>query len=229
MTPHIEASFGDYYSTVLMPGDPLRSKYIAENFLTNVKQVNTVRNCFGYSGFYKGKEVSVQSSGMGQPSLGIYVHELFNFYDVENIIRVGSCGGISPNIKVGDIVVALTSSTDSAMSKNIIPGFTFSPCCDYSLLKKFLKVCPDSYVGSMVSNDYFYQNDKEWFKPFINFGTLAVDMETNLLYTLSMKYGKKSLSVNTVSDHVLGGMEMTSKEREVGLNSMIEFVLESIR
>jgi len=228
MTPHIEAKKGDYYSTVLMPGDPLRSKHIAENFLTNVECVNTVRNCFGYSGKYKGKEVSVQASGMGQPSLGIYVHELYNFYDVESIIRVGSCGGISPKLKIGDIVVALTSSTDSCMTENLIPGFKLSPVCDYSLLKNFTDVCPHANIGAMVSNDYFYQPNSEWFKPFMDLGILAVDMETHLLYTLSMKYNKKSLSVNTVSDHLLDGSEMTSKERETGLNTMIELLLESI-
>ena len=228
MTPHIEAKKGDYYPTVLMPGDPLRAKHISENFLTNVVCVNTVRNCFGYSGKYKGKEVSVQASGMGQPSLGIYVHELYNFYDVESIVRVGSCGGISPKLKIGDIVVALTASTDSSMTKNIVPGFIISPCCDYFLLEKFMKVSPNSYAGPIISNDYFYQPNNEWFKPLVDLGVLAVDMETHLLYTLSMLYNKKSLSVNTVSDHLLGGEEMSSKERETELNTMIEFVLESI-
>lgn len=228
MTPHIEAKKGDYYSTVLMPGDPLRAKHIAENFLTDIKCVNTVRNCLGYSGKYKNKEVSVQASGMGQPSLGIYAYELYNFYNVESIIRVGSCGAISPKLNVGDIVVALSASTDSSMTKNIVPGFSISPCCDYSLLKNFMKVSPDSYVGPMISNDYFYQLNVEWFKPFVDLGILAVDMETHLLYALSMRCAKKSLSVNTVSDHLLGGVEMTSKERETQLNDMIQFVLESI-
>lgn len=228
MTPHIEAKKGDYYSTVLMPGDPLRAKHIAENFLTDVKCVNTVRNCLGYSGKYKGKEVSVQASGMGQPSLGIYAYELYNCYNVESIIRVGSCGAISPKLKVGDIVVALTASTDSSMTKNIVPGFSISPCCDYSLLKNFMEISPNSYVGPMISNDYFYQLDMEWFKPFVDLGIFAVDMETHVLYALSMKYAKKSLSVNTVSDHLLGGVEMTSKERETQLNDMIQFVLESV-
>jgi purine-nucleoside phosphorylase len=228
MTPHIEAKMGDYYPIVLMPGDPLRAKHIAENFLIDVKCVNSVRNCLGYSGKYKGKEVSVQASGMGQPSLGIYTFELYNFYGVEKIIRVGSCGAISPSLKIGDIVVALTSSTDSCMTENLVPGFKLSPVCDYSLLKNFMNVCPDAKVGAMISNDYFYQPNPDWFKPLMDLGILAVDMETHLLYTLSMQYRKSSLSVNTVSDHLLGGIEMTSEQREKGLNTMIEKILESI-
>lgn len=228
MTPHIEAKKGDYHPTVLMPGDPLRAKWIAENFLETYDLVNEVRNCLGYSGTYKGKPVSIQASGMGQPSLGIYAHELYNFYNVQKIIRVGSCGGISPSLRVGDIVVALTASTDSAMTKNIFPGFNVSPCCDYSLLKNYMEVNPNAHVGAMISNDYFYQPDKNWFRPLSTYGILAVDMETHLLYSISMKNRKQSLSVNTVSDHLFGGVEMTSSERETGLFEMVESVLESL-
>jgi len=227
MTPHIEAKNGDYAEIVLMPGDPLRAKYISEYF-DNVVQVNSVRNCLGYTGFYKGRRISVQASGMGQPSLGIYAHELYNFYGVENIIRVGSCGAISPSLNIGDIVVALTASTDSAMTKNIVPGFQLSPCCDYTLLKKYMDTNPSAIVGQMISNDYFYQPNPNWFKPFVDLSILSVDMETHLLYSIAMSMGKKALSVNTVSDHLLGGEEMSSKERESGLNRMIETVLESI-
>ena len=228
MTPHIEAKLGDYHETVLMPGDPLRAKHIAENFLSDVKLVNSVRNSLGFSGTYKNKKVSVQSGGMGQPSIGIYAHELFQFYDVEKIIRVGSCGGISPKLKVGDIVVALTASTDSSMTNNLAPGFFISPCCDYELLKNFVNTCPNCFIGSMVASDYFYNPNSNWYKPLMDMGVLAVDMETHLLYTLAMRFGRKSLSINTVSDHLLGGESMTSKEREGGLNKMIENILESI-
>jgi len=228
MTPHIEAKKGDYHPTVLMPGDPLRAKHIAENFLTDVVCINTVRNCLGYSGTYNGKKVSVQASGMGQPSLGIYAHELYNFYDVQKIIRVGSCGGINPNLKVGDIVVALTASTDSAMTLNLVPRFILSCCCDYLLLKNFMDVYPTSHVGPIVSNDYFYQPNCDWFKPLIDLGILAVDMETHVLYSIAMKNNKQSLSINTVSDHLLGGVQMSSKEKETGLNTMIQSVLESL-
>lgn len=228
MTPHIEAKQGDYHKTVLMPGDPLRAKYIAETFLDDVVCVNTVRNCLGFSGTYKGKPVSVQASGMGQPSLGIYVHELYNFYDVESIVRVGSCGGISPKVKIGDIVVALSSSTDSGMTKNLIGGFLLSPTCDYELLSNYMKVDPDATVGGIISNDYFYQPEEDWVKPLADFGILGVEMETHLLYALSMKFQKKALSVNTVSDHLLNGGSLTSKERETGFSEMIINVLESV-
>lgn len=227
MTPHIEAKNGDYAEIVLMPGDPLRAKYITK-YLDSFVQVNSVRNCLGYTGFYKGKRISVQASGMGQPSLGIYAHELYNFYGVETIIRVGSCGAISPSLNIGDIVVALTASTDSAMTQNIVSGFQLSPCCDYTLLKKYMDTNPCAIVGQMISNDYFYQPNPNWFKPFVDLGILSVDMETHLLYSIAMRMGKKALSVNTVSDHLLGGEEMSSKERETGLDKMIETVLESI-
>ena len=228
MTPHIEAKPGQYHKTVLMPGDPLRAKWIAENFLETYELVNKVRNCLGYTGTYNGKPVSVQASGMGQASLGIYAHELYNFYDVEDIIRVGSCGGISPNLKVGDVVVAMTAATDNAMTENLIPGFKLSPCCDYNLLRKYMKVNDEAYVGQMVSNDYFYQPDSDWYKPFVEMGVLAVDMETHVLYSLANRFSKKALSVNTVSDRLIGGEQMSSIEREQGLNHMIKSILDSL-
>ena len=228
MTPHIEANYGDYHPIVLMPGDPLRAKWIAETYLDNVKTVNTVRNCLGFSGTVNGINVSVQSSGMGQASLGIYVHELYNFYGVESIIRVGSCGGISPLVNLGDVVVAMTASTDSAMTKNLASGFIVSPCCDYGLLKSFMDVYPTAFVGSMVASDYFYQPDPNWYKPLSDLGVLAVDMETHVLYSLAMRFGKKALSVNTVVDHVSFDQHMTSKERETGLSSMMESIFESL-
>ena len=228
MTPHIEANYGDYHPIVLMPGDPLRAKWIAETYLDDVKTVNTVRNCLGFSGTVNGINVSVQSSGMGQASLGIYVHELYNFYGVESIIRVGSCGGISPLVNLGDVVVAMTASTDNGMTKNLAPGFTVSPCCDYGLLKSFMDVYPTAFVGSMVASDYFYQPDPNWYKPLSDLGVLAVDMETHVLYSLAMRFGKKALSVNTVVDHVSFDQHMTSKERETGLSSMMESIIESL-
>lgn len=227
MTPHNEAKVGDYAPVVLMPGDPLRAKYIAEHFLTDVKCVNTVRNCLGYTGKYNGKPVSVQASGMGQPSLGIYVDELYNIYGVESIIRVGSCGGLAPDLKIGDIVVALGASTDSGMTKNMFDGFLLSPTCDYGLLISYMMTDPDAKVGGMISNDFFY-HPKDWVKPAADFGILGVDMETHLLYALSMKYGKQALSVNTVSDHLVSGEQLSSKERETGFAEMIRNVLESI-
>lgn len=228
MTPHIESKVGDYCDIVLMPGDPLRAKWIAENFLENSTLVNTVRNCLGYTGSYKGKLVSIQASGMGQASLGIYAHELYNFYNVNKIIRVGSCGGISPKLKVGDIVVAMSAATDNAMTDNLVPGFKLSPCCDYELFDRYMKVNPHAYVGQMISSDYFYQPNENWYKPFLDMGILSVDMETHVLYSIAMRFDKKALSINTVSDHLICGDQMSSKEREQGLNYMIETILESI-
>jgi purine-nucleoside phosphorylase len=228
MTPHISAKKHEYHPIVLMPGDPLRAEYIAKNFLSNTKKVNNVRNCYGFSGSFQGKKVSVQASGMGQPSLGIYATELFNNYGVEKIIRVGSCGGISKKIKVGDIVVAMTASTESQMTQKITPGFHLSPVCDYELLKKFIDKCPQAHVGSIVSNDFFYQPEKKWFQNLHKIGVLAVEMETHLLYSLAMLYGKKALSVNTVSDHMFFRKKMSVKEREQGLDVMITKVLESL-
>lgn len=228
MTPHLEAQPGDYHQTVLMPGDPLRAKWIAENFLDDIVLVNSVRNCLGYSGTYNGKPVSVQASGMGQASLGIYAHELYNFYGVEKIIRVGSCGGIAPQLKVGDVVVAMSAATDNSMTDNLVPGFRLCPCCDYYMLSNYLLQNNMAHVGQMVSNDYFYQPDKDWYVPLREMGILAVDMETHVLYNIANRFCKKALSINTVSDHLTSGEQMSSKEREQGLGFMIETILESI-
>lgn len=228
MTPHLEARTGAYSDTVLMPGDPLRAKWIAENFLEDAVKVNSVRNCLGYTGTYKGKRVSVQASGMGQASLGIYAHELYNFYGVEKIVRVGSCGGIAPHLKVGDVVVALSAATDNAMTDNLAPGFRLSPCCDYNMLRDYMSQNSDAFVGQMVSNDYFYQPDSDWHITLEKLSILAVDMETHVLYSLANRFGKKALSVNTVSDHLTSGEQMSSKEREQGLGFMVETVLASL-
>jgi purine-nucleoside phosphorylase len=228
MTPHLEARTGAYSDTVLMPGDPLRAKWIAENFLEDAVKVNSVRNCLGYTGTYKGRKVSVQASGMGQASLGIYAHELYNFYGVEKIVRVGSCGGIAPHLKVGDVVVALSAATDNAMTDNLAPGFRLSPCCDYNMLRDYMSQNSDAFVGQMVSNDYFYQPDSDWHITLEKLSILAVDMETHVLYSLANRFGKKALSVNTVSDHLTSGEQMSSKEREQGLGFMVETVLASL-
>jgi len=228
MTPHIEAEKGDYADTVLMPGDPLRAKWIAESFFENVVQVNGVRNCLGYTGTYNGKKISVQAGGMGMASNSIYITELFNFYNVQSIIRVGSCGGIAKHVQVGDIVAATTASTDSNMGRDLIPGFQFSPSVDYSLLKSFMEQCPGAHVGGITSNDYFYQPNKNWWKAHQAYGVLAVEMETYMLYTLAAQFGRKALSVNTVADHFENTHNnMTPKQRETGFSKMIEAVLKT--
>jgi len=226
MTPHIEAKPNDYADTVLLPGDPLRAKWIAETYFDDLVQVNGVRNCLGYTGTYNDKRISVQAGGMGMPSNAIYITELFKFYNVEKIIRVGSCGGIAKHVQVGDIVAATTASTDSAMGRQLVKDFQISPSVDNDLLQSFLKHCPLAHVGSIVSNDYFYQPNEHWWKELQTYGTLAVEMETYILYTLAAQFDKKALSVNTVSDHFEYTNEnMTPKERETGFSKMIEAVL----
>jgi len=226
MTPHIEAKPNDYADTVLLPGDPLRAKWIAETYFDDLVQVNGVRNCLGYTGTYNDKRISVQAGGMGMPSNAIYITELFKFYNVEKIIRVGSCGGIAKHVQVGDIVAATTASTDSAMGRQLVKDFQISPSVDNDLLQSFLKHCPLAHVGSIVSNDYFYQPNEHWWKELQTYGTLAVEMETYILYTLAAQFDKKALSVNTVSDHFeYTNKNMTPKERETGFSKMIEAVL----
>jgi len=227
MTPHNEAKKGDYADTVLLPGDPLRAKWIAETYFENPVQVNSVRNCLGFTGTYNGKRISVQAGGMGMPSNSIYITELFKFYDVQKIIRVGSCGGIAKHIKVGDIVAATTASTDSAMGRNLIPGFQYSPSADYQLLKKFTDICPEAHVGGITSNDYFYQPSETWWHDHQAYGILAVEMETYMLYTLAAQFNRKALSVNTVADHFEdSNKNMSPEERQTGFSHMIEAVLQ---
>jgi len=231
MTPHNNASKGDYADVVLLPGDPLRAKWIAETFFDNPIQVNNVRNCLGYTGTYKGVRVSTQAGGMGMASNGIYIHELYNNYDVKCIIRVGSAGGISKKIKVGDIVAATTASTDSNITNGLVNRYQISPSVTYSWLERFMKHCPDAHVGSIVSNDYFYNPNPNWWKELQQQGTVAVEMETHILYALASQFNKEALSVCTISDHLddeVDDKRMSSTEREQGFTRMIEAVLKTI-
>ena len=231
MTPHLEAKVGDYASTVLMPGDPLRAKWIAETYLTNVKQVNSVRNCLGFTGNYRGHSVSVQASGMGQPSLSIYAHELYETYKVDNIIRVGSCGGIGNNVAIGDIVIASSASTDSNMSKLLLGNnIDINPPADWNLLESFINNIPQSTrytVGNIISSDWFYHPDKNWFRGLDKIGILGVEMEAHMLYAIAMTKNKRALAVNTVSNHFTTGGALSSAERETSFTTMIEIALET--
>lgn len=232
MTPHIQARVGDYASTVLMPGDPLRAKWIADTFLQNVTQVNSVRNCLGYTGTYKGKQVSVQASGMGQASLGIYATELFKFYEVENIIRVGTCGAFDKNMPLGHIIVAMSAFTENSISANILPNWIFNPCCDFTLLTRMIsqleKTKSKHSVGAISSIDWFYRDDNNWWKILKDYGVLGVDMETHVLYLIAMKYGRSALTVNAVSDNLDSGQQMSPEERQTSLNDLIMNVLETL-
>ena len=232
MTPHLEANQGSYASTVLMPGDPLRAKWIAETYLTNVKKVNRVRNCLGFTGKYRGQSVSVQASGMGQPSLAIYAHELYKTYNVDNIIRVGSCGGIGNNVRIGDIVVASSASTDSNMTKLLLGNnIAINPPADWNLLKSFVDNIPQDTrytVGNIISSDWFYHPDKNWFRGLDKIGILGVEMEAHVLYAIAMTKNKSALAVNTVSNHFTTGGALSSAERETSFTTMVEIALETV-
>lgn len=228
-TPHISAKFGDFAKTVLMPGDPLRSKFIAENYLENAVLVNDVRGIQGYTGFYKGKRVSVMASGMGQPSIGIYSYELFSFYGVENIIRVGSCGAIQPDLHVKDIVIALGACTNGSYAKQYrLPG-TFCPIADFHLAQKAVAECEKlgyKYkIGNVMSADTFYDDSNstmEWAK----MGVLCVEMESAALYCNAARLNKKALCICSVSDSLSNPSEdLNSEERRTELRKMIEVAL----
>lgn len=236
-TPHIDAKPGDFAKTVLMPGDPLRAKFIAEEFLSNAVLVNNVRGIQGYTGEYKNKKVSVMASGMGMPSISIYSHELYNIFEVENIIRIGSAGAIQENVNVRDIVIALSASTNSAMIERFgVPGYV-APTADFSLVEKCVEKAREAklvyHVGNILSSDTFYnfedflpdgmKSTQRW----SDMGVLAVEMEAAALYLNAQRAGKKALAVCTVSDHLRRHDELTAKQREQSLTDMITLALET--
>lgn len=228
-TPHIEAKAGDFAETVLMPGDPLRAKFIAETFLSDAKLVNNVRGVQGYTGFYKGKRVSVMASGMGMPSIGIYSYELFNFYDVKNIIRVGTAGVIRPDLKVRDIVIGQGACTNSAyVGQFDLPG-NFAPICSFELLQKAVKAAENMgitpVVGNLYSSDTFY-DDSMGLSKWQKMGVLAVEMEAAALYMNAARAGKNALAICTISDNPFTGEATTSEERQLNFTKMMEIALE---
>ena len=235
-TPHNEAKKGDFAKTVLMPGDPLRSKFIAENFLTDLKLVNNVRGVQGYTGLYKGTPVSVMASGMGMPSIGIYSYELYTQYDVENIIRVGSAGSIQENINLYDLVIAQGACTDSNWAKQFhLPG-TFAPIASWELLTEAVKAAEANgatyHVGNVNSSDVFYGDHVgvpeglDSVYGLKKMGVMALEMEAAALYMNAARYGKRALCICTISDHVLKGVETTSQERQTAFTTMMEVALD---
>ncbi|WML44993.1 purine-nucleoside phosphorylase [Neobacillus sp. PS3-40] len=230
MSIHIGAKENEIAETVLLPGDPLRAKYIAETFLENAKCYNEVRNMFGFTGTYKGKRVSVQGTGMGIPSISIYVNELMQSYNVQTLIRVGTCGAIQKDVKVRDVILAMTASTDSQMNRLTFGGIDFAPTANFELLKKAYEAGIDKglnlKVGNVFTADMFYNENADHEK-WAQYQILALEMETTALYTLAAKFGRKALSVLTVSDHILTGEETTSEERQITFNDMIEVALEA--
>lgn len=232
MSVHIEAKPGEVAESVLLPGDPLRAKYIAETFLEQVQCYNQVRGMLGFTGTYKGKRVSVQGTGMGMPSASIYINELISSYGAQNLIRVGTCGAIQQDVKVRDVLLAQGACTDSSMNRNVFPGFDYAPIANFELLKKAYDIGTAKglsiRVGNVLSADMFYSERPEMTLKLGNFGVLAVEMEAAALYTLAAKFGVKALTVLTVSDHIVTGEETTAQERQNTFNEMIEVALETV-
>ncbi|SEN79536.1 purine-nucleoside phosphorylase [Mesobacillus persicus] len=231
MSVHINAKENEIAETVLLPGDPLRAKYIAETFLEDVKLYNEVRNMFGYTGTYKGKRISVQGTGMGVPSISIYINELMNSYNVQTLVRVGTCGAIQKDVKVRDVILAMSASTDSQMNRLTFGGVDYAPTADFDLLLKAYNAGLDKGLnlkaGNVFTADQFY-NDNAELEKWAKYNILAIEMETAALYTLASKLDRRALSVLTVSDHILTGEETTAEERQTTFNEMIEVALEAV-
>lgn len=229
-TPHIAAKEGDFAKTVLMPGDPLRAKFIAETFLTDAVLVNNVRGVNGYTGYYNGKRVSVMASGMGIPSMGIYSYELFNFYDIDNIIRIGTAGSIHPDLKIRNVVLAMGACTDSNYGAQYeLPG-TFAPIASFELLRKAVKQIEEMgnigyKVGNVVSSDVFY-SDRQTTAAWQKMGALAVEMESAALYMNAARAGKNALTICTISDSLVTGEVTTAEERQTSFSDMMKIALE---
>ncbi len=226
-----EASKGDIAKVVLMPGDPLRAKYVAEHYLEDIMCFNTVRNMFGYTGTYKGKRISVMGSGMGIPSIGLYAFELYNYFDVDSIIRIGSAGGIADHIKLRDVVIAMGASTNSAYANQYCFPGTLAPLASYELLKYAAdaaeRIGAHAVVGSVFTADQFYDANPNSAKKYLEMGILAVEMETAGLYLTAAKAGKKALSILTISDLVFTGEGLTALERQDSFTEMMEIALET--
>ncbi len=232
MSLHIEAKKGEIAETILLPGDPLRAKFVAENFLEDAACYNRVRNIFGYTGTYKGKRISVQGTGMGIPSMSIYVTELIKDYGVKNLIRIGSCGAIKPEINLRDVILAEGASTDSQTNKLVFSGADFAAIANFELLLKAYNVVKEKkinvHVGNVLSSDIFYSDDPNFWKIWAKYGILGIDMEATALYSIAAKYGVNALTILTVSDQINRGEAASSEERQTGFSKMIEIALETV-
>lgn len=231
-TPHIDAEIGDIAETVLLPGDPLRAKFIAENFLDDAVCFNTVRNALGFTGTYKGKRVSVMGSGMGVPSISIYATELYKDFGVENIIRIGSCGAVLEDVNVMDVVVGMGASTDAKVNRIRFNGHDFAAIADFGLLQNVVKAAATLgkpiKVGNIFTADLFYTPQFEFFDTMAKYGILGVEMEAAGLYGVAAEYGKKACCVLTVSDHIKRGESLSAAERQTSFKDMMEITLESV-
>ncbi|MGA8247234.1 MAG: purine-nucleoside phosphorylase [Nocardioides sp.] len=240
MSTHIGAAAGEIAPVVLLPGDPLRAKWIAETFLDDAHRYTEVRGMFGYTGTWQGRRVSVQASGMGQPSAAIYLNELFTEYDVQSVVRVGSCGALTESIALRDVVIGSGACTDSSMNRIAFEGLDYAPVADFGLLRRAVEAAelrvptgsagderavPGVHVGLLFSTDSFYAARPELVSRMVGYGVLAVEMEASALYTLAARFGRRALAVCTVSDHIVTGAQATSEEREQGFGEMVEIAL----
>ena len=231
MSIHIGAKVGDIAETVLLPGDPKRAKWIAENYLENPFCYTDIRGMLGFTGTYKGKKVSIQGTGMGIPSISIYITELMKDYGVKNLIRVGSAGSYQKDVKVRDVIIAMSTSTDSNINNRRFNGANFSPTANFELFKTALKVAEEKNIkikaGNVLTSDEFYNDNSDYYKKWADFGVLAVEMETAGLYTLAAKYKTRALSILTISDSLVSPEITSAEEREKTFSEMIELALET--
>jgi len=232
MSVHIGAKKDDIAEAILLPGDPLRAKYIADTYLKNVIQYNDVRGMYGYTGTYKGHRVSVQGTGMGVPSISIYVNELIQSYDVKKLIRVGTCGAIQRNVHVRDLILAQGSTTDSQMNRMVFGGIDYAPLANFDLLKTAYDISLNHHlnirVGNVFTSDTFYRDNAKQVNDLLStYNVHAIEMETTALYTLAAKFGRQALSILTVSDHIITGEETTAEERQTSFHDMMEIALET--
>ncbi|OCG59633.1 purine-nucleoside phosphorylase [Gilliamella sp. Fer4-1] len=231
-TPHINAIDNAFAKTVLMPGDPLRAKFIAETFLENAQEITNVRAMLGFTGYYKGQKVSIMGHGMGIPSCSIYATELIKFYGVENIIRIGSCGAISPNVNVGDVIVGLGACTDSKVNRLRFKDHDFAAIADFDLTYNAVnaakKLGVNVKIGNLFSADLFYSVEPDMFDVMEKYNILGVEMEAAGIYGVAAEYGAKALAICTVSDHIRKGEAMSAEQRQLGFKEMITVALESV-
>ncbi len=231
MSIHLAAAKGDIAPRVLFPGDPARAKWVAETFLTDAKCYTEIRNLWGFTGTYKGEPVSVQGSGMGQASASIYAHELFAEYDVRTLIRVGTCGALHETVKLRDVIIAMSASTDSQMNRLRFHGIDYAPTADFTLLRKAVEAAEAAgytpHVGQVFSGDLFYNDRPDLVSQTAAYGVLGIEMEASALYTLAAKFGRRALGIMTVSDHLVTGEVTTAEERQTTFSEMIEIALEA--
>ncbi|MEO9781178.1 MAG: purine-nucleoside phosphorylase [Sedimentitalea sp.] len=229
MTIHIGAEAGTIAETVLLPGDPYRAKWAAETFLSDAKLVNDVRGMLGFTGLWNGHRVTVQGSGMGMPSLSIYVNELIRDYDAKTLIRIGSCGAMQDHVAVRDVILAMTASTVTTPSRGIFKELSFAPCADWSLLRAASEAAEKkgtkTHIGGIYSSDVFYDERPDLNEQMVRHGILGVEMEAAELYTLAARYNRRALAVLTVSDHLITGEALPSDQRETSFGDMVEIAL----